>query len=304
MVLCEISESTGSFLATFICLSIVEIVFLIFTSGPAFYYYYRPSNITFEKWQYKSNPKYPSAEKVRDEIVQMTKSMLCSVIMPTLSLELARKGMGQAFCGWGDKSLAYHLSTFLFTWIFSDFFEFAYHRLGHVDLRFWQHHKHHHVFSNPTPFSVIADEPVDQILRSSPLLFIPLLIPINMDLLFIQFGLFFYVYGVVLHSGYEQSFVSSHNPIINSSFQHYIHHARSSMNTPYHCGFFLKAWDQLFGTCYPSEVKGCPCAECARSAGERTLEEFQKVKLPDYTPLLRPGFWLKTEIFKIKADRE
>ena len=23
------------------------------------------------------------------------------------------------------------------------------------------------------------------------------------------------------------------------------------MNTPYHCGFFFKIWDQLFGTMYP-----------------------------------------------------
>ena len=35
--------------------------------------------------------------------------------------------------------------------------------LGHTDLRFWKHHKHHHVFHNPSPFSVIADEPVDQV---------------------------------------------------------------------------------------------------------------------------------------------
>ena len=26
------------------------------------------------------------------------------------------------------------------------------------------------------------------------------------------------------------------------------------MNTPYHCGFFLKLWDQLLGGLYPTEV--------------------------------------------------
>jgi len=34
---------------------------------------------------------------------------------------------------------------------------------GHVDFRFWKQHKHHHVFYNPSPFSVIADEWVDQV---------------------------------------------------------------------------------------------------------------------------------------------
>ena len=26
------------------------------------------------------------------------------------------------------------------------------------------------------------------------------------------------------------------------------------MNTPYHCGFFLKIWDQMFGALYPTQV--------------------------------------------------
>ena len=26
------------------------------------------------------------------------------------------------------------------------------------------------------------------------------------------------------------------------------------MNTPYHCGFFLKIWDQMFGALYPTKV--------------------------------------------------
>lgn len=40
---------------------------------------------------------------------------------------------------------------------------------------------------------------------------------------------------------------------------------RSSKNTPYHCGFFLQIWDQLFNTTYPEE-KGHFAAEDARRA--------------------------------------
>ena len=50
-------------------------------------------------------------------------------------------------------------------WAGSDFYEFFYHRLGHVNFTFWQQHRHHHVFYNPSPFSVIADEWVDQVER-------------------------------------------------------------------------------------------------------------------------------------------
>jgi lathosterol oxidase len=30
-------------------------------------------------------------------------------------------------------------------------------------------HKHHHIFFNPTPFAVIADEWMDQFIRSLPM---------------------------------------------------------------------------------------------------------------------------------------
>jgi len=72
------------------------------------------------------------------------------------------------------------------------------------------------------------------------------------------------------------------------------------MNTPYHCGFFLKLWDSVFGTLYP-ESKECFCAECARKKGERTLDEYSKVQVPDYSILIQPSFWMTWKTFKIEA---
>ena len=80
-------------------------------------------------------------------------------------------------------------------------------------------HKHHHVFFNPSPFAVIADEWADQLMRSSPLFVIPLLMPVNMDMLFITYAAFFYFYGVYLHSGHELESLSAHNAYFNTSFQ-------------------------------------------------------------------------------------
>ena len=45
-------------------MSVLETFFLFLTSAPVFYYYYWRNNVTYEKWIYKSNPKYPSPEKV------------------------------------------------------------------------------------------------------------------------------------------------------------------------------------------------------------------------------------------------
>lgn len=294
-MLCEISAYLGhSFLGIWLSMNVIMATSIFVSSASVFYYYYWPKNVTYEKWIYKSNTEYPPVEKVRDEIVQTMKGMLCATLCPALSLYLASNGtlggISKAFCGWGPYGLTYHIFSMAVVLVGSDFYEFAYHRLGHVNFTFWKQHKHHHVFYNPSPFSVIADEWIDQFFRSAPLLLFPLLLPLNIDLMFVMYGIMFYFYGVYLHSGHELSFLSAHNPIVNTSFQHYCHHARSTMNKPFHCGFFVKIWDNLFKCVYPAEK--CFCAQCSRAKGERTQEAFKKVRVPEYSLLLKSSIWL------------
>jgi lathosterol oxidase len=84
------------------------------------------------------------------------------------------------------------------------------------------------MFYNPTPFAVIADEYLDQFVRTLPLVILPLALPINMDLMFLIYSTLFYGYGVYLHWGHESSLLSAHNPIFNTAYHHYIHHAVSA----------------------------------------------------------------------------
>ena len=129
-MLCEATSIIGeSFIGIWSIITFTELIFIFLSSGIVFYYYYWPSNVTFDKWRYKvkwfncmylnmqkskslfqyfqSNPAYPPVEKVRDEIIQMLKGMACSAIFPALSLYCAIKdnGLSKAFCGWGGYSL-------------------------------------------------------------------------------------------------------------------------------------------------------------------------------------------------------
>ena len=113
---------------------------------------------------------------------------------------------------------------------FTDLYEYAYHWIGHRYSILWNIHKHHHKFFNPSPFAVIADEYVDQFVRTLPMIILPLMMPINMDLLFAIFATLFYGYGVYLHWGYESTVLTAHNPVFNTAYHHYTHHAISSMN--------------------------------------------------------------------------
>ena len=124
-------ESVGSsFLVTWMAFTVLGLFAVFTTSGPLFYFYYWPSKVTFEKWRYKSNPKFPSPEKVRDEIVQMCKSVLSATLCPAATVWLTYRDLGEGFCGSGpdgDYSWKYHVATFLGVLIVSDFYEFFYH---------------------------------------------------------------------------------------------------------------------------------------------------------------------------------
>jgi len=233
MVLCEL-QASGSFFTTWLALTLMGLLSQFFFSGGAFWYYY--VSPTYEKWIWKSNPQYPKPEKIREEIVQMIKGLCSATLCPAFSLYLARHGHSYGYCGLGGYSVGYLALTFLVTWVVSDFYEFLYHHLGHRFAACWENHRHHHVFFNPSPFSVIADEYVDQFARSTPLVVLPLLFPVNQDMLFLQYAFFFYGYGTYLHLGHEWECIPADHPWINTSFQHYLHHATSIKNKPYHTG--------------------------------------------------------------------
>ena len=121
----------------------------------------------------------------------MTKSIMTATLCPAASVCLAYRGIGKAFCGDGGYGWMYHAACFLGVMIATDYWEFQYHWLGHRYHFFWNQHKAHHVFFNPSPFAVVADEFVDQFVRAGPLLVFPLLVPLNIDLMFfeVQLGL-------------------------------------------------------------------------------------------------------------------
>lgn len=298
MDVCTFGSNFG---LTWFVLSIVGMLSIVSSSALVFKIYF--IDITFEKWQHKTNPSYPSPKKVRDEIVLMIKGLVFSTLPAAASIYLSSHGMSHAYCTFSESnhySVQHHLCQFVLIVLGSDFYEWFYHRLGHVYKPFWDAHRHHHIFYNPSPFSVISDEYTDQIVRALPLVVIPLLSPVNMELLFFTYTVFFYFYGVYLHYGHELSWLDAHHPVINTSYQHYIHHAKSIYGKPYHTGFFLKIWDQIMGSVYPDSK--CDCIKCQ---GKRTREQFDKVVKPDYSVLWKDSqIWFGPVSYDVPIVKE
>lgn len=45
----------------------------------------------------------------------------------------------------------------------------------------------------------------------------------------------------------------------------------------------------MFGSVWDGD---CFCAKCEKNKGNRTIEHFKKVKIPDYTVMYKPKFWV------------
>lgn len=214
---------------------------VLILSGSAFYLYYaKPS---YNTWLRKSNPKYPSPEIVRKEILQSLKGVAVGVLCPVFAIYATRSELFgvKGYCGDPNSiGVGGHIMQIALIIAFSDFTEYAYHWLGHRYHFMWDVHKHHHVFYNPSPFAVIADEWMDQFIRSMPMVMLPMITPINIELLFLIFGTLFYGYGVYLHWGFESTYLGAHNPIFNTSYHHYSHHASSVIGRPVYTGFFFQ----------------------------------------------------------------
>ena len=136
-MLCEVSALTGhpatDFALTWLVLTLLGGLSMALLSGSVFYFSYaRP---TFEAWQWKLNPEFPTPQKVKLEITQMLKSLLAATLCPAAALLLSQdrfSGVARAYCGvapkpgtpvpWGLTPEAYLAAQFAVFWVGSDFY--------------------------------------------------------------------------------------------------------------------------------------------------------------------------------------
>jgi len=289
-MLCEIGNS-NSFLLLWIVMSILGLLSMIILSSLLFYpyYYYICHNpddpISYKRWLLKNNPKFPESTTVKKEIIHMCKGLSVATLCPAFSLVASKYNISNGYCGYNSSAYSLLVQS-LIIFFFTDLYEYIYHYMGHYYSKLWSIHKYHHMFYNPTPFAVIADEYIDQFIRTLPMIILPYFFSINMDLLFAIFALLFYGYGVYLHWGYESKYLTAHNSIFNTSYHHYTHHKVSGINTILYTGFFFKLWDNIFNT----NKYDCECFLCRKV---RSKKEFMELNKPNYRELLTLDFWRK-----------
>jgi sterol desaturase/sphingolipid hydroxylase (fatty acid hydroxylase superfamily) len=255
--------------------------------------YLRP---TFNTWKLKFNKVYPTVPAVTNEIFALTKCTVATCGLLAVSVQLGVRGYNSLF-DIGKATFTQNLINFVISFWVVDFYSYAYHLLGHKIPECWAIHRYHHKFYNPTPFGVIADDMVDQVVRAMPLLFLPLVLnTLNWVVLSAVFSLDLY-YGVLLHSGHENiparkaaNFFESllGFDLINTPLNHFLHHAISGGSTPKYCGFYVTIWDKLFGSEDKENLN-----KYLKGLETRTPEDFAEVQIPNYEVMGSLSFWMK-----------
>ena len=266
--------------------------YMALSSIPFFYYYV---NMTKEKWQYKTNPAYPKAQLVANEIVSATAYLVYNSLAVTVGAFLAATGgahgliqfHGYCFGSLSSPTWQYDLFQLVIFLPMFDSHSYICHYLEHTWRRWWNGHRHHHLFPNASPYGSVAGIFFDAHGMFLFFLFVlfPFFIPINLDLALIMFSSTA-VFGAYHHSGHELSFISPHTTIFHSSYDHYVHHAHSYYGKVCNISALFIHWDNILGTRYKGT---CKCVQCRP---RRTEEEWAMTKKPDYTTL-----WKETDVW-------
>jgi sterol desaturase/sphingolipid hydroxylase (fatty acid hydroxylase superfamily) len=199
--------------------------------------------------------------EVRDGVLSMTMVMGCMAIAFWCSYN-GYNGLYAAV----DAYPVWYIPLSIFgVFVVMEVFEWSFHYACHRSSLLWKVHKHHHRYSNPTPFGVMADQPMDMFIKASPILWIPFLFPIWDVALIGTFAIMNFAYGTYLHAGFDPPWMTSpHSRFLVSSWHHNEHHAGS---LDHNYGFFTGFMDIIFKTRLTPEDKAAKkpnfrCPEC------------------------------------------
>jgi lathosterol oxidase len=215
------------------------------------------------RWKTQTQPTRP--DQVRGEIFDGVLSMSMVMGCVAIAFWCSSNGYNRMYASPSDYPMWVIPASVVGVFLVMEVFEWAFHWACHHNALLWKIHKHHHRYSNPTPFGVMADAPLDMFIKASPILWIPFLFPIWDVALIGTFAVMNFLYGIYLHGGFDLPWMPSpHSRYLVSAWHHNDHHAGS---LDYNYGFFTGFMDILFKTRFTPSDKSVKrpsyrCPEC------------------------------------------
>jgi lathosterol oxidase len=249
-------------------LAVISVAWYLLICGGLYVVLHRSSlSKAARRWKTQLQPTRP--DQVRGEIVDGVLAMAMAMGCIATSFWLYYHGYNRFYASPTDYPLWYIPLSILGVFVVMEIFEWTFHWACHRSDLLWRIHKHHHRYSNPTTFGVMADQPVDMFIKASPLLWIPFLFPIWDVALIGTFATMNFLYGIYLHAGFDLPWMPSpHSRYLVSAWHHNEHHSGS---LDHNYGFFTGFMDIWFNTRFTpnDKVAKRPNYRCAECRGEK-----------------------------------
>ena len=196
--------------------------------------------------RFKTQLQPTRVDQVRSEMLDGVISTFMATGSIAISFWCAYRGYNSLYASPTDYPLWYIPLSIFGVFVVMEIFEWTFHWACHRNDLLWKFHKQHHRYSNPTPFGVMADHPIDMFIKASPILWIPFLFPIWDVALIATFATMNFLYGTYLHAGFDPRWMPSpHSRLLVAAWHHNEHHSGS---LDHNYGFFTAFMDIAFRT--------------------------------------------------------
>jgi sterol desaturase/sphingolipid hydroxylase (fatty acid hydroxylase superfamily) len=183
----------------------------------------------------------------RHDILFSLGSVVLAGFLTALITLLDKMGYMKLYWDFNEYGIAWGILQFFFLLFFYDAYFYWTHRFMHHPKIYPWVHKTHHKSTDPSPLTIFAFHPLENLIEFHPFFILPMLIPIYWPVLFLWQTLDL-INNVLAHMGYEvypKSWIKI--PLIKyktASTHHNMHHEKFNGNY----GLYFTFWDKLMGT--------------------------------------------------------
>jgi lathosterol oxidase len=229
----------------FIILSLILFGYYLIPAGTTYWYFYLSGNSQWKKRHIQS--QFPTRESISREIKWSLISVVIISFIVLLAYQWIEAGHTRLYLSIGTYGWPYLVGSSLLAILLYDTYFYWLHRFMHLKWVFPWIHKTHHLSHTPSPWAILAFNPLETVVEFAIYPIMIFLFPMHP----IALGVFL-VHNIVLntagHVGFELVPMSFfHHRILKYGLtvtHHDMHHAKTNCNY----GIYFNFWDNLMGT--------------------------------------------------------
>jgi Delta7-sterol 5-desaturase len=222
--------------------------YYLIPGGIAYYLFF---SLKRKKWKFRRiQDPYPDTRSISRELKWSMLTIFITSILATILVLLVQAGKTKMYFQISDHGWPYLIiSTVLFI-VFYDTYYYWLHRFMHLKKVFPLVHLVHHLSRAPSPFAMLAFNPIESMLEFMVYPLAIFLVPLHPAAVLV-FAVYNMVINTLGHTGYElipRSYMK--HPVLNLGLT-VTHHEMHHLKVRYNYGIYFNIWDRIMGTNHP-----------------------------------------------------